>query len=498
MVEEQKGSKVPEVVVVGGGLAGMVAALRLVECGFRVSIYEASQRLGGKAGANKSGNDYDEHGYHIFPAFYLNTWRLVDDLGIRENFFDCTDLVQLQAGEFPRVKILRNMTSVRYFLRNLFSGVVSVPEMFLFYYSILDLMTQPYRYRARLDQVSITGFLRSRFYRTESLASMSQELILKGISVPSYRVSAMTMRILMQYWLKYPLPIFRMLRGNLQEFFVEPIKRKLVSKGCQIYVSQRLEKLIVNGSRITRLQFLDQANERMYERAVESIILAIPSEKVMRLIDDDLYRAAPGLSGIRSLNGLPMAALNIYLSSKINGMPAGLVNLIDSRFGLSLVDMSQAWQSDKETVLNVIAAYFTPLEGLSEPTAKAEILAEIRRYLPGLEPSNIRRIDFQSHIEEPLFMNDVGAWEFRPVASTAIPNLYLAGDYCRSHIDLVSMEGAITTGLQAAEAVRKNCGMPKPVEILRPAVHPRWILALPKIGLIPVAALAKLAMLLRA
>ena len=42
--------KATSVVVVGGGLAGMVAALRLLERGCAVDIYEASERLGGKAG----------------------------------------------------------------------------------------------------------------------------------------------------------------------------------------------------------------------------------------------------------------------------------------------------------------------------------------------------------------------------------------------------------------------------------------------------------------
>ena len=50
------------VTVIGGGLAGMIAALRLAERGFAVDLYESSNRLGGKAGANRHGPDVDEHG----------------------------------------------------------------------------------------------------------------------------------------------------------------------------------------------------------------------------------------------------------------------------------------------------------------------------------------------------------------------------------------------------------------------------------------------------
>jgi hypothetical protein len=89
-------------------------------------------------------------------------------------------------------------------------------------------------------------------------------------------------------------------------------------------------------------------------------------------------------------------------------------------------------------------------------------------------------------------MNNVGGGAFRPHATTKVPNLYLAGDYCRSHIDLVSMEGAISTGLLAAEAVRKDAGLSNPVEMLVPPTYPDWLVRLGRIALIPVAGLAYL------
>src|SRR5882672_4575167 len=133
-----------EVSVVGGGLSGMAAALRLLERGYDVNLYEASERLGGKAGANSNHGRYEEHGHHIFPAWYVNVWQLVDQLRIRDHFIDCHDFAQLRPGEFPRFRTLRDFTSARYFFTNLFSGVLSVPEMYLFFYSVLDLASQPY------------------------------------------------------------------------------------------------------------------------------------------------------------------------------------------------------------------------------------------------------------------------------------------------------------------------------------------------------------------
>ena len=43
---------------------------------------------------------------------------------------------------------------------------------------------------------------------------------------------------------------------------------------------------------------------------------------------------------------------------------------------------------------------------------------------------------------EPLLVNLVDTWALRPEATTAIPNLFLASDYVRTHTDLATMEGA--------------------------------------------------------
>ena len=488
------------VTIVGGGLAGMTAALRLLERGCRVSLFEAEARLGGKAGANKHGDDYDEHGYHIFPAWYLNIWRLVDQLDMRDNFVDCTDFEQLDAGEFPRFKTLRNLTSVAHFWENLRSGVMPTPEMFLFFYSTLDLMSQPYSYRRFLDQIAVSGFIRSRFYKTERVARQHQELMLKGISVPTYFVSAMTMRHAMRYWIRHPNPMYRILRGNLQELFIDPIRQELEKLGCDIHTSMRLERIGVEDQRISRLRFLDEEDRSRREVEVDNVVMAIPAEKLAALIDDDVYAAAPSLAKVRYLRARPMAALNVYFKRKITGIPNDHVNLVDSEFGLSFIDVSQRWKGYDATVLNAIASDFTALETLSPGKAIEAMIREMGQYVPAIAEAEIERTDFQPHLDEPLFMNDVGAWHYRLESlpeegerEIELTNLYPAGDHCRSYVDLVCMEGAVTTGLKAAEALRREAGIASPVEILEAKTHPTWLFVLGKYALLPAAALAKLA-----
>lgn len=356
-------------------------------------------------------------------------------------------------------------------------------------------MSQPYSYRAQLDQVTVTGFLRSRFYRTDRVATQFQELMLKGISVPTYEVSAMTMRNVMRFWVRSPEPMHRILIGNLQTFWIDPWANRLKEMGCAFQNNRKLKHLEVKNGRIARLHFQDlDGNETVREVSDDArVLLAMPVEKVVMLIDDDLHALDPDLSMLRYLRARPMAALNIYFKRAISNMPRAHVNLLDSKFGLSFIDVSQTWKGYDTTVLNLIASDFTLLEGLSHEAAIEQLLIDFFRYFPGLSRDDILKIDFQSHIPEPLFMNNVGGWAFRPTASTKIPNLYLAGDYCRSHIDLVSMEGAITTGLLAAQAICEHDSHPNAVEIRVPPTYPDLLLRIGKIVILPLVLFAYVA-----
>jgi predicted NAD/FAD-dependent oxidoreductase len=479
--------------IVGGGLAGMVAALRLLERGCEVTLYESSDRMGGKAGASHNGVDWDEHGYHIFPMWYENIWKLVDELGIKDNFADVVDFKQLRLGSYPGFQTLTNLGSVRYVFRNLFSGVLPALEMVLFFYSTLDLISQSFNSRAFLDQTSVNGFIRDRFYRMERVAIQHQDLLLKGISVPSYDVSAMTMRNVLKFWLRSPIPMHRVLKGNLQEFWIYPIQKRIEELGGQIHFQHRLVGIDAANHRVTELRFVTPDGEYIHKE-IDRLIVAIPWEKLAAILDDRMFEQAPTLFNIRYLSSVSMAALNVYLKRRIPGIPKDHVNLLGSKYGLSFIDVGQWWSQYDTTVLNLIASDFTPLVGRSQEVAVQAMIEDLIEFIPAIRLEDIDHVNFQPHANEPLFMNEVGAWHYRPGAKTELDNLYLAGDYCRSHIDLVSMEGAVSTGLLAADAVRKDFGLEQSIDCLQPKEYPRlplfvvWVLLLPFIAVIKVLA----------
>lgn len=70
------------VIIVGGGLAGLTAALSLAESGRDVTVYEASAVLGGKAASWRDGDgDLVEAGLHVCFPYYQRFLALLDRIG---------------------------------------------------------------------------------------------------------------------------------------------------------------------------------------------------------------------------------------------------------------------------------------------------------------------------------------------------------------------------------------------------------------------------------
>src|SRR5207249_8031604 len=54
---------------------------------------------------------------------------------------------------------------------------------------------------------------------------------------------------------------------------------------------------------------------------------------------------------------------------------------------------------------------------------------------------------------EPLLVNTINSWQYRPEAYVEIPNLFLASDYVRTFTDLATMEGANEAARRAVNAI---------------------------------------------
>ena len=74
-------SLTPQVAVIGGGYAGFAAAVTLARGGARVTLFEASRTLGGRARVVEKDGYRVDNGQHILLGAYAETLRMLRLVG---------------------------------------------------------------------------------------------------------------------------------------------------------------------------------------------------------------------------------------------------------------------------------------------------------------------------------------------------------------------------------------------------------------------------------
>jgi zeta-carotene desaturase len=525
----------PQVTVIGAGIAGLAAALRLLERGFDVTLFEQDDFLGGKLGAHNHTRykaDYHEHSFHMYLNWYHNFWEIVDDLGIRRHFKAQPAMTYLKRNHHAvdgHQAELINVGAIGSAWHNLFSGVQSPADMFLYGYSLVDLLGSSVWPLANLSRTSVFDFLESRPYLTDGAMALHGQTLAKAFASPTYLSDAQSYRQFIGYGFRQPDPMMWLLRGNTRQCLFEPFERHLeklaAAHGTVLRIEklQRVDKLeleqdkLGKNGKVTGLWVstlpssptidVDRKQDgdgARFEALSGDVILAVPPQALSKLVDAEMFNTAPELGYVRKLRSQPMASLDVYFKRRLRNVPAPITLCLDSPFGLTFLDTSQLWSegSPEVTYLNLTMSdyrIFAPYKSSDEVAKiKEYMFGELRHYIefhydPVGKDDDIDRdrSHLQTNVGEELFTNEVGSWEFRPETTCKIPNLLIAGDYCKTFVNVVTIESAVVSGLLAAEAVRKRASVGDPIRVITPDVYPEPALAALKLVGMPYAYAAK-------
>ena len=479
------------VTIAGGGLAGFTAALRLAERGYGVKLYERAGILGGNLASRPAAAGLQLDVYpHMYLNWYRNFWALLGDVSDadRTQLFRPLDGVkQLAAGDYPRFTGLIDPYKPWMVPKNMFDGPEPPPDLYLFFYASIDLMAERLNPTLLLDDVSVNGFLHSRPYMTERAAELFDNFIINVWGVPSYLVSAADYRDFLTYSAADPTPPFWLARGSAFTQVIEPLERALTAAGVAIVRHTEVVGVSCSEGRVREIELRDASGELRGE-AVDELVLAVPPAALIRIARSGprgrrLVEAAPELAEISRLRAQPVPILYLFLKRRLH-VPAEPVGLAGSRFGLAFTDISQTWQGVPElagrTVLALSASDPFGLPGTGDEDDAMAMLRELSGFLNvdagggwgGSPEIDWELTRFASNHDTQLFVNETGSDVYRPPTDCReLVNLSFAGDFTDNRIGMTTIESAVTSGLEVAQAIVARRGGRR-VEITEPRALP--------------------------
>ncbi|WP_034273186.1 hydroxysqualene dehydroxylase [Haloechinothrix halophila] len=279
----------------------------------------------------------------------------------------------------------------------------------------------------------------------------------------------------------------RVLDGETSERWLDPWIEHLRGLGVRFEVGWTLDGLQLDRGRITSATISGQDGSTTAVHA-DWFVSAIPVERFTQLLTPDLLAADPSLASIRDLRTDWMNGLMFYLKQPVPITP-GHVNYVDSGWAITSISQAQFWRRDFATYgdgtvsdcLSTILSDWTSPGMFTTKAAKDcvpeeiadEVWAEIKAHLNDtgnevltddmlhswfLDPAIIDSGTPGVRNAEPLFIQSPGSWADRPESGTGVDNLFLAGDWVRTDINVTTMEGANKGGRQAVNALLDAAG----------------------------------------
>ncbi len=543
----------PKVTIVGGGIAGLTAALRLAERGFAVTVFEQYPLVGGNLSAVKRRGVFHEVYPHMFGQWYHNFWRLVDDVGLsREDDFERRDQFGvLRLGEFPNYKVMTNLGARGTAIENLMTGIMSPAELFIISYTILDLIARGEGDAQFLASQTLNDFIVNRPYTTPETARFFAQSIDNIWSIDSDLTSAVAYQRFAKYAFREPSPSAWVLKGNSYEHLILPLRKKLEELKVAIEDSAEVKGVRVRDGRIAEISYdkivYDEEGVELKRtqhaepHAIESLILAASPGGLSDMIfskagsrpgakagDRSIVSVLPDLANVRRLGSAPLPVLTVAFTRTLADIPSYYVALTDSKYALTFVKIEELSTPEK-TVLALAASDFDAIPvklagerarkdiAARDAAARAKtgywselakhsavhdaarlLLAEFARYVPVNLDEDIDwdNTFFQPNLHQKLFVNQVGseAWCTK-TTYPEIANLYFAGDTALNPVTMATVESAVYSGCLAAQAVTErhpHAEPQTPVPLIVPEAYPAPLMVGAKVLLAPYAALAKM------
>jgi 15-cis-phytoene desaturase len=436
-------STVPEVVIVGSGLAGLSCAYRLAAAGRKVLVVEAAKVLGGRTSSSIQDGMPVESGLHKFLGIYRQLPRFLRDVGIRLK--DLLVWVDEAAIHTPhRRPAIFGAAPYHHPLRTLWGALtnnhlIQATDKAKLAAMAIAGIRDYWRNPAQLDRVSLAEYAQSFKVSARVIQDVLLAMTAGVFFMPVEEYSAYATFAPVAEGLKRGLT-FRIgaFKGGMSEVMIRPIVTAIQQLHGEVRTSSSVSGLIAEGNRVRGVVVAGT------EIASEHVVLATTLITAQNLIRT-AYGSLPGFESMLKLPSSSCVTVQFELDR-----PA----LDSDRTNFSATTLScfaeQSRTTFPQTSGRLSCILYPPDQYLRlPPDIVAQSALRAAEQL-GLSPS-VNRYRVVEHPNEFYAMRP-GSEVLRPGPPTVVKGLWLAGDYTRQPF-LASMEGATISGCNAAAQI---------------------------------------------
>lgn len=446
-----------KVAIFGGGVAGLSAAIHLLDKGYDVSLYEKRAVLGGKVSVWKDGDgDSIESGLHVIFGGYKELQSLMKKIGAERNF-EWKDLALIYAeknGKQTRFEKAKGLPSpLAELVGGLKTDVITWRDKLSLVWGLLPLLLfGNEQYFRSQDHITYSDWHARHRCTENALQRLWRPISLALNFIEPNVISARPMTTIFNYFGRnYEDARFAFFKANPGESMIEPMRRHIESKGGKIFLSARLKEFLLNPDKTVSGALL--ADGQIVE--ADAYISALPVHSLKKLIPKAWLEYDYFYNLFRFV-GSPVANCQLWFDRKItdtnNLMFAhGTTFATFADVSITCPEDYQAGQGTAMggSVLSLVLAPAHHLMALPNDVIVARVLEELQSLFPKSREAKLLKSTLVK-IPESVYMAVPGVDKYRPDQRSPIENFFLCGDYTYQKY-LASMEGAALSGKSAAE-----------------------------------------------
>ncbi|EYU22998.1 hypothetical protein MIMGU_mgv1a003605mg [Erythranthe guttata] len=495
---EKYGGPKLKVAIIGAGLAGMSAAIELLDQGHEVDIYDKRSSVGGKVGSyvDKRGN-HIEMGLHVFFGCYSNLFRLMRKVGADKNFLvkDHTNIFVNKGGDVREIDFrfpigapfhgIQGIMKTNQLENNDKAGIAMAFGLSPIAKALLDIDGAMHNIRD-LDNVSFSEWFLSKGGTRNSIDRLWDTVACSLGFLDSDNISARCMLTIFSLLAtKTEASLLRMLKGSPETYLNDPIQQYIIERGGRFHLRWGCREILYDRSDdgdlyVTGLAVSKATQKKTVE--ADAYVAALDVPGIKRLLPKN-WRESQFFDNIYKLIGVPVVTVqlryngwvtemkDLELSRKSRGA-VGLDNLLyapDADFAcfadLAITSPEDYYIEGQGSLIQCIITPGDPYMPLSNDEITTRISKQVLELCPSAQGLEIIRASVVK-LGQSLYREGPGKDPFRPDQKTPVKNFFLAGSYTKQDF-IDSMEGATLSGRHASAYI---CDAGQDLIALRKAV----------------------------